>query len=247
MWRSKALMCCLVFFTAVLLFSQTSCSFSSKPKKIQSGMEIENENFSEAKENETVSDFEKQPIICRIRHCLTDTFVRSDLIFQEDGRVYCGFYLMNESVFKENNEFIGSDGEVNKDFRFMDDDWLESCINDEPDDDFMLFGEMFELGTMPDAELEKLTELIGSIDLNSCFSTEDNIETQDKNDCYYTDFVVSDNGTSSVLRAFAELPSYSFAIDDSSAIQAYDIVMNQDSDFFQKWEELCEVRLNVKY
>ena len=232
------------FSAAVLAVTMTSCAFSETPK-IQSGSSIENPEYvppSAVTENAEDID-EESRIICKVRHYSPDSYVKSDMIFQADGRIYCGFYMQNEGEISAENVLNAPDGTEQADFRLMDDKWLDACINGNKSDNFALFGETYELGHLNEADTKQLCELISGIDADSghiiCGKSADG--------WYHTDFVTEGSDGYVRIRAFADLPQYSDVLDDENAQQAHDIVMNTEADFFQEWEKLCSEHMNDKY
>lgn len=232
------------FSAAVLAIVMSSCGSSETPK-IQSGSAIENPDIvtSSAMAENAVHIDEGKRIICKIRHYSPDSYVKSDMIFQADGRIYCGFYMQNEGNISGENVLKTSDGAELTDFSLMDDKWLDACINSDKNDDFMLFGEMYELGHLNETDTQKLCELISGIDAD-CSHT---IGTQVSDGWYHTDFVTESDKGYVRIRAFADLPQYSDSIDDVNAQQAHEMVMNRDADYFKEWEKLCSEHMKDKY
>ena len=226
---------------ALLAVSVTSCALRETPK-IQSGSEVENPHYvQQTAVTEHIN--ESKRIICKIRRYSPDSYVKSDMIFQADGRIYCGFYMQNEGDISDKNILKNSEGEEFAEFSLMDDKWLDACLSEDTADDFMLFGEVHELGHLPENELQKLIELISGINAES-----QHLSGSSSSDCYYyTDFVAESGGKYERIRAFSELPQYCDKINDENAELAHDMVMNGNADFFQEWEKLCIEHMKCKY
>lgn len=237
-----------------LLLCLSSCSFSNPFRpKIQSGETVD-EPYYELPQNNSPVVMKTEPpavspyteasgILCKVRHYNSDSHTKSDLIVQADGSIWCGFYMQNEGVIGSDNILRKSSGSTYDEIYLMDDKWLDAYISETAEDDFLLFGEMYQLGSLSDTDLEKLKEYILSVDASKPKKTVGTQDTAAK-DYYYADITVSDNGEAVRLPVLAELGKYTIKSTDSNAEKACAFVMDSSKDYYKQWEELCKEKLS---
>ena len=126
----------------------------------QSVTEIENTNISSAAPKSSAAS----KIIYREKLYNIDSYTKSDLIIQSDGRVWCGFYMHNEGTIDKFNRLWTTEKDFESPYRLDDDIWLDSVLSETKDDDFMLFGDIFELDRLSDEQLDKISSLIEKTD-----------------------------------------------------------------------------------
>ena len=242
----------LMIAGTALILCLSSCAFNPFRPKVESGTEVANAhpevpvNSSPVvmtTEPPAVSPYtDASEIICKVRHYKTDSYTKSDLIVQADGRIWCGFYFQNEGTIGADNVLRKSDGSSYDNITLMDDKWLDAYVSESAEDDFMLFGEMFELGKLSDTDLNKLKKYIAATDDSKPMKPLGNQDTEAK-DYYYADITIEKNGKHKRLPVLAKLGKYSVKSTDSNAEKACSLVMNRSADYYKQWEKLCEEKL----
>lgn len=241
---------------AALLLCLASCKLSNPFRpKIESGTAVD-EPYNELPANNSPVVMKTEPpavspytnaseILCKIRHYRCGSYTKSDLIVQADGRIWCGFYYQNEGEIGADNILRKSDGSTYDEIVLMDDRWMDAYLSETAEDDFMLFGEMYELGTLSPADLEKLKKLVSSVDTSKKCKPLGNKDTQAK-DYYYADITVKKGGESVRMPVLAKLGRYSIKSTDSNADKAFSLVMAPSADYYKQWESLCDEKLKDK-
>lgn len=246
--RKMAMLKRFIIVGAAALLCLSSCSFDIFRPKIESGTEIDNDHPGVAMNSAPVVMKTEPPavspytdaseILCKVRHYRNDSYTKSDLIVQADGRIWCGFYFQNEGTIGADNILRKSDGSEYEEIYLMDDKWMDAYLTEDAEDDFMLFGEMFELGSLSDSDLEQLKKYISSVYADSEMKPYGSQDTQAE-DYYYCDITVKKDGDSVRVPVRADIGKYSIKSSDSNAEKACKLVMNSSADYYKQWESLC--------
>lgn len=245
---------CFILVGAAAILCLSSCSFGFFRPKIESGTEIENDHPGVALNSSPVVMKTEPPavspytnaseILCKVRHYNSASFTKSDLIVQADGRIWCGFYYQNEGKIGTDNILRKSDGSSFDEIYLMDDKWMDAYLTEDAEDDFMLFGEIFELGSLSESELEKLKKYISSVDTR-CSKTAYGKQDDNAADYYYADITVKKGGKAMRLPVHAEIGKYTIISSDQNAEKACKLVMNRSADYYRQWESLCAEKLTA--
>lgn len=237
---------------AALLICLSSCSF--RPK-IESGTTTDEPYYVHTEEHSPVVMKTEPPavspytnaseILCKVRYYNSESFTKSDLIVQADGRIWCGFYFQNEGVIGTDNVLRKSDGSSYEDIYLMDDKWMDAYLSETAEDDFMLFGEMQELGRLSDDDLNRLKKYLLDVD-----PSKPNKPLGNKDDSakifYYADITVNENGKPVRLPVLAKLGRYSVKSTDSNAEKACSLIMDSSKDHYKQWEALCQEKVSAE-
>ncbi|MBP7186115.1 MAG: hypothetical protein KBA55_04990 [Ruminococcus sp.] len=237
---------------AAVLLCLSSCSFNMFRPKIESGTEVDNAHPGVAVNSSPVVMKTEPPavspytdaseILCMVRHYSPSSFTKSDMIVQADGRIWCGFYFQNEGTIGADNVLRKTDGSAYEEFTLMDDKWMDAYLTEDAEDDFMLFGETFELGILSQSDLDKLKKYISETDPQSDTKAIGKQDTAAE-DYYYTSITVEKNGSPVRMPVHADIGKYSITSSDSNAEKACKLVMNRSADYFKQWESLCEEKM----
>jgi hypothetical protein len=168
--------------------------------------------------------------------------IKSDLIIQSDGRVWCGFYTNDEGSIDRFNRLWTDDKEYLSSYQLQDDLWLDTVLTETKKDDFMPFDDIIELAKLDDSELEKLTSLIGSIDpysASSVYTASENAAAPDIIETEYSfiDMIIGSN----ICRAYEYTQSYQSMIQDETAAEVIDLI--HGNDYYSEWREKCSENL----
>ena len=234
---------------AVMLLSVTSCTSPFVPKKTD-GVEIINEHpdepqnsnpFEPTTDPPAVSIYtEQEPIICKIRRYHTGEMMKSDLIVQADGKVWCGFYEQNVGEIGTDNVLHKSDG-IEVDLVLMDDLWLDAFLTETAEDDFMLFGETFELGKLEPVMLAELINYAAGVSPDKAYKGSVSADSA-VTDYYYADVVSLKDDEKVRVPAMAQLGDKQLMTTDADAKKLIEKVM--ESQYYTDWEKLCDEKMS---
>lgn len=242
----------LIIAGTALLMCLTSCSFNPLRPKVQSVIEVDNDhpdtpvNSSPVPlttEPPAVSPYTEAPeILCKVRHYRKGDCTKSDLFIQDDGRVWCGFYYQNEGEILPDNTLSKNNESSKSDVVLMDDKWMDAYLSETAEDDFMLFGDIYELGSLSEKQLDDLKKCISSVEADSGVQASG---TKDDNaaDYFHTDITVKKDGRSVRMPVHAELGKYIIRSKDKNAEKVHLMVTNRSAYYFKQWESLCEEKL----
>lgn len=194
------------------------------------------QSFTEIVNSDIPSDTaEKSSIIYRERLYSADSYTKSDLIIQSDGKVWCGFYMHNEGTIDQNGDLWTSDNECLTDYKLDDDRWLESQLSETSDDDFMLFGDTFDLAQLEGDDLSLLTESVSQCEPLSTYK-----ETElspgggtDDGEVNTVDLIIGGK----ICRVYMSADAYTSHTQDPHGCAA--VVLVHSSDYYERWRELC--------
>ena len=177
-------------------------------------------------------------IIYRERLYNTDSYTKSDLIIEDSGRVWCGFYMHNEGTIDRFDRLWTSDEEYSDFYELDDDRWLKSVLSESSDDDFMLFGDIFELGSIEGEDLSKLDTLVKESDpfcTISVHTEPDDSEVPEKLEKEYDfiDLIVDGE----IFRVYEYTQSHTLTAKDDNASAAVEYV--HSCAFYQDWRSKC--------
>ena len=200
----------------------------------QSVTEIENTNISSAAPKSSAAS----RIIYREKLYNIDSYTKSDLIIQSDGRVWCGFYMHNEGTIDKFNRLWTTEKDFETPYRLDDDVWLDSVLSETKDDDFMLFGDIFELDRLSDEQLDKISSLIEDTDpfsASNVFKAPEDSADPDVIETEYSfiDLIIGDK----VCRAYEYTQLYSSMVQDENASEVIDLIHSYS--FYDDWREKC--------
>ena len=180
----------------------------------------------------------EEHIIYRERLYHTDSYTKSDLIIEDSGRVWCGFYMHNEGDIDRFCRLWTSGKEYTDFFELDDDRWLRAVLSPADSDDFMLFGDTFELGSIEGEQLSELSALIADTDLFCTVSAhtepvngEAPAELEKEYD--FIDLIVDNE----ILRAYEYTQSHTLTAKDENASAAIELV--HSCAFYKDWREKC--------
>ena len=224
-------------FATIMLLGCASCSEdtdNSNNKLIQSVTEIENPSISHT----TESSSDDSRIIYRERIYNTDSYTKSDFFIESDGRVWCGFYMHNEGSIDELNRLWTKDGKYSENYQLDDDEWLAAVLSETKDDDFMLFGEIYDFESMSGEKLSALSENIAAVDTSSECDVQINENvTGTEKEYVFTDMVIGGE----ICRCYVNTEGYVSTIQDDSANAAIEQVHAMPE--YEQWRELCKKQL----
>lgn len=239
-----------LIFGAVMLLGLTSCTSPFVPKKTD-GVEIINEHpevpqnsnpFEPTTDPPAVSIYTGQePILCKIRRYHTGAIMKSDLIVQADGSVWCGFYEQNEGTIGTDNVLRKSDG-TECELVLMDDLWLDAFLTETAEDDFMLFGETDKLGTLPPEMLAELINYAINVSPDKAYTGNASADSS-VTDYYYADVVSLKSEEKLRVPAMAQLGNSKLMSSDADAKKIIETIMN--SSFYSDWEKLCDEKFGL--
>ena len=175
-------------------------------------------------------------VLYRERLYRPDSYTKSDLVIENDGRVWCGFYMHNEGLIDSFNRLHTRDDKISESYQLDDDRWLNAYISETRDDDFMLFGDTYELGTLSEAQLSALRKLTENTDPCSTLTVKTIPESEnapEMQEYLFADIVTGGR----VCRTLEETQRYSSRLIDDNASEAVSSVRSED--FYKKWRELC--------
>ena len=224
------------FATIMLLgcASNSKGTDSSNNKLIQSVTEIENPSISHT----TESSSDDSRIIYRERIYNTDSYTKSDFFIESDGRVWCGFYMHNEGSIDELNRLWTKDGKYSENYQLDDDEWLAAVLSETKDDDFMLFGEIYDFESMSGEKLSALSENIAAVDTSSECDVQINENvTGTEKEYVFTDMVIGGE----ICRCYVNTEGYVSIIQDEKANAAIEQVHSMPE--YEQWRELCKKQL----
>ncbi len=225
-----------VAFATLLLVgcnSDSKNSGGSQEKLAQSVIEIENPSDSD-----TTASSSNSRIIYRERIYNTDSYTKSDFFIESDGRVWCGFYMHNEGNIDEFNRLWTKDGKYSENYQLDDDEWLTANLSEKKDDDFMLFGEIYDFESMSGEKLSALSENIAAVDTSSASDVQivENVTGTEK-EYVFTDLVVGGE----ICRCYVNTEGYVSTIQDNSANAVIEQVHAMPE--YEQWRELCQKQL----
>lgn len=175
---------------------------------------------------------ENERIICKIRHYKTDSPEKSVFVVQADGKVWYGTYTQNEGQIGTDNILRKSDGTEEQNFTLMDDLWMDAVLTEDAEDDFMLFGEITQLGTFDSKIMDELKKLAEKVSPDKPYTGTVNAGSS-VTDYYYAD-VCAKNGEEWVrVPVMAEFGSKKLITSDSNAKTIISEVMV--SEMFEKF------------
>ncbi|MBR6968423.1 MAG: hypothetical protein IKH78_07795 [Ruminococcus sp.] len=175
-------------------------------------------------------------VLYRERLYRPDSYTKSDLIIENDGRVWCGFYMHNEGLINESNRLCTKDGQCSGNYQLDDDRWLKAYISETAEDDFMLFGNTCELGILSETQLTRLRELTENADTGTAPDVKTASEAEDVPDMQ--EYLFADIVTGGrIFRISETTRRYSSCSADKNASEALTLV--RSGDFYVRWRELC--------
>ena len=227
--------------SAIMLIScvsRSSESESEMPPSDQSVIETEVAN----NKSSAPKKFAESSIIYREKLYNINSDIKSDLIIQSDGRVWCGFYTNEEGTIDKFNRLWTSDAEYLSSYQLVDDLWLDSVLTETTEDNFMPFGDITELAALDDNELEELSSVIGSIDpysASNVYTASEAAADPDIIDTEYNfiDLVIGSN----ICRAYEYTQSYRSMIQDEKAAAVIDLIHSKD--YYSEWRKKCSEEL----
>lgn len=196
----------------------------------QSATEIE---ITQSSETPTDSS-SKSRIIYRERIYNISSYTKSDLFIEDNGRIWCGFYMHNEGQIDRYNRLCKDNDNAVEDYQLDDDVWLAAYLSDTKDDDFMLFGETFDFNSLSGEKLSALCDSIAAVDTSSAcdVSTIDNV-SDTVNEYVFTDLIIDGE----ICRSYVNTQGFVSAIQDKNANAAMELV--HDLPEYKQWRELC--------
>lgn len=191
--------------------------------------------------NPNISQSSKSPedhIIYRKRLYHTDSYTKSDLIIEDSGRVWCGFYMHNEGDIDRFGRLWTSSDEYTDFFELDDDRWLKAVLSPDESDDFMLFGDTFELDSIEGEKLSQLSSLISDTDLFCAISAHTDPEDGEapaelEKEYDFIDLIVDNE----ILRVYEYTQSYTLTAKDENASSAIELV--HSCPFYKEWQDKC--------
>lgn len=177
-------------------------------------------------------------IIYRERLYNINSYTKSDLIIESDGKVWCGFYMHNEGSIDRFNRLRTSAEEYQNFYELDDDRWLASALTESKDDDFMLFGDMFDFEPLSGDELARLNGLVEGADIcstqNAKKASEDEPEPDVIEEEYdFIDLVKRDD----IYRVYEYTQSFERTVEDNKANEAIELV--HGCGFYSEWRAKC--------
>lgn len=196
----------------------------------QSATEIE---ITQETENTTGSST-KSRIIYRERIYNTDSYTKSDLLIEENGRIWCGFYMHNEGKIDQLNRLWKDNDTFEEDYKLDDDEWLAAYLSDTKDDDFMLFGDTYDLNSLSGESLSVLSDSISAVDTSSACDTQtiENVSSTEK-EYVFTDLIIDGE----ICRSYVNTQGFVSVIQDKNANAAIEMVHALPE--YKQWRELC--------
>ena len=140
--------------------------------------------------------------------------------------------MQNEGQIGTNNILRKSDGTEEQNFTLMDDLWMDAVLTEDAEDDFMLFGEITQLGTFDSKIMDELKKLAEKVSPDKPYTGTVNAGSS-VTDYYYAD-VCAKNGEEWVrVPVMAEFGSKKLITSDSNAKTIISEVMV--SEMFEKF------------
>ena len=168
--------------------------------------------------------------------------IKSDLIIQSDGRVWCGFYMSEEGTIDKFNRLWTSDTEYTSNYQLEDDIWFDSVLTGNAKEAKMPFSNITELAALDDNELEELHSLIGGIDPFSARSIYTASEAAFDPDIIETEYSFIDLVIGSdICRAYEYTQSYKSMIQDETASEVIDLIHSRS--YYSEWRNKCSEEL----